>query len=223
MSTKNVLICEDHPVVNFGMKMLLEVNFSEFTLYQSFTYLEALDYFNKMPIDLLILDLNIPGGNSIKMLDSFLRKQPNVRILIFSAYDEKIYAIPCLRSGAKGYISKDAHKDEVIQAVHTVSRNEKYLSPGMKQMSIDKLINQLFLPSNPIENLSVREKEVLHYIVEGFKPTQIANLLNLHISSISTIKTRLYRKLGVDSLASLFQAVQLIQDTHQEKPNDRPF
>lgn len=211
---KNVLICEDHPVVGLGIKYLLESNFPKLNVYLCSDYEQALHYFSTVPIYMLVLDLNVPGGNSIKMLETFLYKQQQARILVFSAYDEKVYALPCLKAGAKGYISKHAAQEEVLLAVKTVFNNEKYLSPQMRQVSIDKLLHQAEeVDNNPLENLSDREKEVLHYLVKGYGPADIGRQLNLHISTISTVKNRVFSKLGVNSIVSLLETMRVLQST----------
>jgi two-component system invasion response regulator UvrY len=205
---KHILIAEDHAVVRIGTKHLLQSLIPDSSITDVENFDQLINELEVKPYDLLILDINIPGGNNTKMVEAIRSKSPETRILMFSSYDEQLYGLLYLQAGADGYLSKDAPEEEFQSAVLSVLNNKKYMSEDMQQMNINRLINpKEFLP-DPIVSLSPRETDVMNLLKEGLGTAKIAEKLNLQLSTVSTYKARIFEKLGVKNIVELITKIK---------------
>ncbi|MVT41300.1 response regulator [Chitinophaga oryziterrae] len=204
----NILVADDHSIVRYGLKKII----ANLPVSATVTTVEAFDdvivTMAKQSFDLLILDINLPGGNSIQMLDAVKLQQPHTMVLIFSAYDEKIYAIDYLQAGADGYLSKNSTEEETKLAIQTLLNREKYMSPSTRRMILNKLDQQKDSQTNPFETLSIREVEVMSLLTKGIPLFKIAEMLHLQISTVSTYKTRIFAKLEISSIIELLEKIR---------------
>ena len=111
----NVLIADDHAIVRHGITLVLKDVVPQATVFQEETFSDALKTLNTRPIDLLILDINIPGGNNIEMIELVKLKHPQIKLLMFSGYDQYLYSERCINAGADGYLRKSASPSEIKQ------------------------------------------------------------------------------------------------------------
>lgn len=172
---------------------------------------QALDIVAGNSFDLIILDLNIPGGGTPAMIRDLLSLQQDARILVFSAHDERVYALPCLQAGASGYLSKNAPDDEFALAVKTVLGNNRYLSNDMQQQLLRQITHAPGKgpESNPAHVLSARETEVMQLLLQGMGTAEIAARIHLQLSTISTYKMKIFEKMGVRNIVELVEKMKL--------------
>lgn len=201
-STKHILIADDHGVVRYGMMILIKdlLPWAEVTQVGSFN--ETVEFIKTNKIDLVILDINLPGGNNIQMLDSLNEIQKNIRVLMFSAYEENLYATRYLQAGAKGYLHKQNSNAEIKKAIQTVCSGGIYMSDEVKNIMLNKMLNHNE-NQNPLDLLSNREFEVAQMLIYGHGITDISGLLNLQMSTVSTYKNRIFEKLNVTNIVQL--------------------
>ena len=201
-STKHILIADDHGVVRYGMMLLIKdlLPWAEVTQVGSFN--ETVEFIKTNKIDLVILDINLPGGNNIQMLDSLNEIQKNIRVLMFSAYEENLYATRYLQAGAKGYLHKQNSNAEIKKAIQTVCSGGIYMSDEVKNIMLNKMLNHNE-NQNPLDLLSNREFEVAQMLIYGHGITDISSLLNLQMSTVSTYKNRIFEKLNVTNIVQL--------------------
>lgn len=204
---KNILIADDHAIVRFGLKQMIIAGFSPVMVTDVATFDDVITQLGSHSFDLLILDINLPGGNNLQMLDSIRLRQPFIKILIFSAFDEKLYALKYLQAGADGYLEKTSADAEVKNAVGTILRNEKYMSAFTRQQLLHKLDARG--TQDPFAALSGRELDVMNLMTTGAPVTKIAEILHLHISTVSTYKTRIFTKLEVTNIVELVERIKL--------------
>jgi two-component system invasion response regulator UvrY len=209
---KRILIAEDHAIVRVGAKHVIQSLWPDCEVTGVDSFNKAISCLEENQYDLMILDINIPGGNSLNMIKSIKKIQEKIRILIFSGYNEKLYAVPALQAGADGYVSKDASKSEFTEALQSIFQDKKYLSPTMQQESINKLIDSKQNVKNPLSTLSNRETEILQLILKGHSTSQIGDTLFLHLSTVSTYKMRIFEKLGVKNIVELIDQIQLNEE-----------
>ena len=164
----------------------------------------------EIEFDLLILDINFPNGNSINVLAEIKAIQPNLKILIFSAYDENIYAMRYLNAGASGYLNKETTEDEIKVAINAMISSGKYITQNIKDKILDSYISKK--PINPLQLLSNREIEVAQLLIKGYGNLEILELLNLKKTTISTYKNRIFEKLEINNLVDLIKFFQLYYD-----------
>ncbi|WP_236979006.1 response regulator [Membranihabitans maritimus] len=208
----NILVVEDHRVVQVGIRMLLEDSGIKYTIKYASNFPKAIEILSNHTIDLVILDLNVPGGNNTKMIELLKIKNPSIKVLVFSSFDEKIYARQCLRSGAEGFISKTAPDHEFKKALYTVLSNQIYASEHIQQ----ELLTQFNDSNNnsrlnPLKTLSTRETDVMKLLVKGFSTNEISNQLNLQPSTISTYKNRIFKKMTVNNVVELIEQIKFLE------------
>lgn len=203
----NFISADDHSVVTQGMSFILKDLYNGATVYQIESFSEIIKVLNSTTIDLLILDINFPDGSSLNLLPTLKKIQPDLKILIFSGYDEDIYAVRYLSAGANGYLNKLSSEEEIKHAIKTVMTSGKYTSKNIQDKIMDSYI--LKKPSNPLEQLSNREIEIAKFLVDGRSNIDISKSLNIKKTTVSTYKNRIFEKLSIDTLSGLIQIFQL--------------
>lgn len=199
---KNILIADDHYVVRMGTAIILEGAHPEFTIDHAESFQEVLEKLNEKNYDMLILDLEMPGSTFEHMIRDIRKLQNDINILIFTSHKES-QAISYLSAGANGYLNKSCEDTKIIEAVNSIF-NSGYYYP---QALLHEVINNDFNPSSkvtrPLDMLSEREAEIYHRLIEGNGILEISNILNIHMSTVSTHKLRIFKKLNVNSIAEL--------------------
>lgn len=206
----HVLVADDHTIVRYGISLLIKELYDyQVRITEASSFTTVLSLLEKQSYDLVILDINIPGGDSVQMVELLKLRNPDSKILIFSAASEHLYGIRYLQAGINGYLMKDSSESEIRTAIKMVLNDEIYTSTTMKQYLLRNISLKKDPQRNPIFSLSVRETEVMHQLIKGQPIASIAKRLNLQISTISTYKTRIYEKMNVTNLVELLEKVKL--------------
>ena len=194
MSTKlNILLVDDHRVLRTGMKLLLKTQEGLSVAAEASDGREALDILaSGQDIDLVLLDLSMPGMGGMECLKEIRKNKYPVKVLILTMYSEQQYIRQVMLLGADGYLCKDSVDSELFRAIRTVAAGEKYL--GEKEAHV--LLNSFISSQDEDVELSKREKEVLSLLAHGYSLSVIADKLYISIKTVSTYKTRLMQKLG---------------------------
>lgn len=201
------LIADDHGVVRQGVSLLIKELFLKADVYQAGNFKDTFKVLKETKIDLLVLDINFPDGNSLNSIAEIKNIQPDVKILIFSAYDEDIYAMRYLNAGASGYLNKGSSEEEMKQALKSMLISGKYMTQKIKDRILDSYISKA--PINPLEQLSNREVEVARLLIKGYGNLEISDLLQIKKTTVSTFKNRIFEKLEIDNLAALIELFHL--------------
>jgi len=204
-----ILLVDDHSVVRHGTSLLLQKAFEGIIISHADNYEEAIGKLNQNQ-DMVFLDINIPGGNSTKMVEKIRQTYPELLIMMFSAYDEAHYALRYIKSGANGYLNKYSSDSEIIKAVKSLIETGKYLSDAVKEKIIENTFSNN--PVNPLEKLSEREIEVAELLVSGEGNLEISNKLNIQMSTVSTFKSRIFEKLGVNNIVKLVEVLNIYKN-----------
>lgn len=204
MEIKNnsVLVADDHSIVRYGIILLLKDALPLAEFYEAATFTETKKILNDRLIELLILDINIPGGDNVRMVESLKAQFPEVKILIFSAYPEQIFALRYIQAGANGYLHKDSSEQVIKKAVETVLNGKSFLSDAVKDDAFSQILSKNN-GLNGISGLSNRELDVAKHLIKGLGIIEIAALLNLQMSTVSTYKKRVFEKLRIRNLPEL--------------------
>jgi len=207
-----VLVVEDHPLIRMGLKMLISDCDPKAVLHQADSFPASISILEKETVDIVILDIDIPGGENIKMIERIREKQKDVAILIHSGYDENVYALPYIRAGADGFLSKQASPDEFKAAWAALVSKRRYVSYRVQQLLLTNIAeNDSQKASNPILSLSPRELIVMQLMSEGKWTKEIAAIMDLKENTISTYKRRIYDKLDVKDPIELSKKVSLLK------------
>jgi DNA-binding NarL/FixJ family response regulator len=209
-SNYSFLIADDHVVVRQGVTLIIKELFQNAVIYKAATFKDIFKVLQEVKIDLLILDVNFPDGSSLNILAEIKLIQPDTKILIFSAFEENIYAMRYLNAGASGYLTKESSEDEMKLAINTMITSGKYITQNIKDRILDSYISKK--PVNPLELLSNREMEVARLLVKGYGNLEILELLKIKKTTVSTYKNRIFEKLEMDNLADLIKLFQLYYD-----------
>lgn len=203
MST-SILLVDDHAVVRNGLRTLLSANRRLRVAAEAETAREGVRKALADKFDVILLDISLPDMTGIEATKLILAERPRQAIVIFSMHSDREYCVRALRAGAMGYVTKQGAPEEVMKAVETVSVGRRYISP----LIAEHLVGAMLDPADeraPHEVLSDREFEVLRLIGAGETPTQIAQRLCLSVKTVSTYRSRLLEKLGLDNNSQLIR------------------
>lgn len=209
-SSYSFLIADDHSVVRNGVSLIIKELFLNAAIHKAGNFKEIFNVLKEVKVDLLVLDVNFPEGNSINILSEIKTIQPDIKILIFSVHDENIYAMRYLNAGASGYVNKEISDDEIKYAINTIISSGRYITQNIKDRILDFYISKK--PVNPLDLLSNREIEVAQLLIKGYGNLEILELLNIKKTTVSTYKNRIFEKLEIDNLADLIKFFQLYYD-----------
>ncbi len=201
------LIADDHFLIRKGLALIINEMFFKPTVLFANTLTETIAIVNENKINVLILDIHFPEGMSLSYLPELLRINPDLKILIFSAYDEEIYALRYFNLGAKGYLSKLSDETEIKNAIQSMVIKGKYLTGSIQNKIFDSYLSKE--PLNLLEKLSNREMEVARLLIEGNGNIEIQTVLNLKQTTVSTMKKRIFQKLKINNIPQLIELYNL--------------
>lgn len=192
-----ILIVDDHAIVRKGLIQILEDEPEFFIVGEAKDAEEALDKIRQEKWDLVILDISMPGRSGLEVLTVITEQKPGLPVLMLSTYSEDQYAIRVLQSGAAGYLNKQSAPEELIVAIRTIRKGEKYVSPSQTALLLSTVVEKREKPMDTIEKLSNRELEILLLIAKGNTLTEIAQTISLSIRTVSTYRSRILNKLNL--------------------------
>lgn len=198
ISKIRVLIVDDHDLVRFGFKSLLGAQDSIEVVETLSSGEDAISWCrdNKGGVDIILMDVNMPGIGGIEATHRISKAWPDIGIIIITVHDEGPLPKKLLNGGARGYLTKGNNVDEMITAIKDVSNGKHYIAKDIaQQLALSVLPGE----TSPLDILSMRETQVLMMIAQGTKTQKISEILNLSPKTISTYRKRLHEKLDVSS------------------------
>jgi DNA-binding NarL/FixJ family response regulator len=193
------LIADDHPIMREGLKLFLVCTL-DIVVDEVDDGFQAVEYIKSNDLDVLILDISMPGMDGLETLRIVKDQKPELPVLVLSAYSEDQYALRVLRAGASGYLMKTSATEELVDAVQSVIAGHRYLSPNVAE----KLLAQISGEGVPLHaRLSDREFEVMLKIAVGKTVTQISEELQLSVKTVSTYRTRILEKMDLKDNADI--------------------
>lgn len=203
-----VLIADDHAVVRRGLRQILQEDERIHIVDEASTGREALSMARAHHYDIILLDISMPDGGGLDVLGALCEQTPRPRVLVLSMYPEKQYAMRALKSGAGGYLTKDSMPDELLAAVHKVADGERYISQVLAE-ELAGIVLGKGESRAPHQDLSEREFQVMRLLAAGKSVGEIAADLALSVSTVSTYRARVLKKLEVRNTAEvILYAVQ---------------
>ncbi len=202
-----LLIADDHPVVREGLRRIVQDAPGLEVVGEVASGHELLERLPRVPADIVLLDVTMPGPGFLEMLQRLRAEHPTVAVLVLSVHPEDQYAVRALRAGASGYLTKDHSPEELTEAIRRVHRGHKYVSPALAE----RLAADLAAGAGETrhELLSDREYEVLCLLGSGRKVKEIARSLQLSPKTVSTYRTRILEKMQASSNADLVRYAAL--------------
>jgi two-component system, NarL family, invasion response regulator UvrY len=198
----NFLVVDDHPMIRKGLERTLSTEFPEASFRFACTPDEALKSLLDGKVNLVILDLNLPGSDGLELLREIKEHDPQIRVLVHTMYAEEQFGVRALRAGADGYLTKDKPVEDLLQAVRLLRGGRRFVSPILAERLIAALGNKREGTDLSTE-LSDREHQIMRMIVAGKAPKEIGAELGISSKTVSTYRTRLLDKLDLHSTAEL--------------------
>ena len=200
----NVLIADDHRILRQGLRSLLENEADLKVIAEADDGRAAIAAADAAPVDLVIMDVAMPGLNGIEATRKLLAIRPALKIIGLSMHTDRRFVSEMLKAGASGFVSKDSAFEELIQAIRTVLTGKVYLSPSAAGVVVDDYLRRN-TPAEPgaFSALTTREREVLQLMAEGRNTKQIAMDLHVSIKTIETHRRQIMEKLDLYSVAEL--------------------
>ena len=198
---KHILLVDDHSIVRAGLKNLIELEPDLKVTGEANSGVEAIKMVRANQYDIMVLDISMPDKNGVDTLHDLKHVAPNLPVLMLSGYAEAQYALNLIRSGCKGYLSKNADANEIIKAIRTIAGGKRYISAELAELMSNELSN----PTTKLlhETLSEREFQVFFKLASGLSPTDIGSELNISIKTVSTYRTRILEKMSLKNNADL--------------------
>lgn len=191
----NFLIIDDHSMIRAGINILLSKEYTGIHFFEAANEKQACRYITEKKFDLIIMDLNMPESDPVRLLQFIKSNQPESPVVVLTMNEEKSFAGRFFKMGVKGYINKAADNDEILKAVRVVLQNGMYMSNDLKDSLLHSFVSQQ--SDNPFEALSDREFQVIRELLRGKSIAEIAEEQGINISTVSTYKGKACEKLGV--------------------------
>lgn len=197
-----ILIADDHQMFIDGLRSLLEGSANISVVGEARNGQQVLELCDDMEVDIVIMDINMPVLDGIQATRELLKKNPSIKILALSMYNDKEYISDILKAGALGYILKNTGKEKLLTAIDTIQSGGNYLGEEVSKTLINTFIRNPRL-EQIIEKLSGREKEVLECIASGLTTHEIAEQLFISKNTVETHRKNLLYKLKARNTAEL--------------------
>jgi DNA-binding NarL/FixJ family response regulator len=198
--TITIFLADDHTMFREGLAALVAREDRIRVVGQCGDGLKVFEQVRQLQPDVVVLDISMSGLNGLDICSEITRKAQGVSVLILTMHDNEELIAKALERGASGYLLKESAGDELIEAIWAVARGELYLGPGIPKGVLRRLGKG---DSDPYDQLTIREREILHLIAEGKTNRRIACDLSLSIKTVNTHRMHLMHKLEIHDVTSL--------------------
>lgn len=207
MSTR-ILLADDHAILRAGLSMLISSQPGLEVVGQASDAEEALVKARQVKPDLVIVDISMPNGGGVHVATELSRTMPGVRIIALTMHDDQSYLKAVLAAGASGFVVKHSADNRLLDAIETVMKGQVYIDPAMGQRVMQGLLDpkapeERHDGSKELEQLSLRERQVLILLAKGYTNREAAERLGLSMRSVETYRSRMAEKLGFQSKVDL--------------------
>ena len=197
----NILMVDDHSIVREGIRRIIDDTAGITICEEASTGQEALDIIVKKNFDMVLLDISMPGKNGLQTLKEIKKYDKKLPVLMLSMHTEEQYAMRAIKAGASGYLTKDSASDQLVEAIKIIYTGKKYISTGVAELLVSDLYHEN--DKQPHELLSNREFEIMKLFVEGCSARKIAERLSISDKTVSTYRSRIFKKMNMQSTADL--------------------
>ncbi len=196
-----VLIADDHTFIRYGLRQVLEAESDIEVVAEAQNGNEVLDIVRNSKLDVVVLDISMPGRNGLETLKELKHHHSDVAAIVLSMHPKDQYAVRVVVAGAAAYLTKESAAEELVGAIRRAYRGERYISPDVADLLADYVEHGA--SDVPHLKLSDREFEVFRLLASGGSITEIADKLNLSVKTVSTYKARVVEKTGLSSIAEI--------------------
>ncbi len=198
-----ILIADDHTIMREGLKRILDGIDDIQVIGEAIDGHDTITKVRSESFDVLLLDLSMPGRSGVDLIHQIKDEFPKLPILILTMHEEEQYAVRAIRAGANGYLTKESAGTQLVTALRKVASGRPYIS-----MEVAEHLAMSAMPASgdaSHTSLSDREFEVFCHLAKGKSITEIGDMLHLSVKTVSTHKTRIMQKMGLNSISDLVQ------------------
>jgi len=199
-----ILLADDHPLVRTGVRRILEAQPGLMVVGEVSDGKAALEFLRADPVDVLVLDLTMPGTDGFDVLRRVKATLPDMKVLVLTMHADAEYVARAVQDGADGYLLKDSAVQDLVAAIEAVQAGRAYYSPPV-QRELSELLRAHSAPPRPMDTLTEREREVVGLVAKGLSTREIATQLDISTRTVETHRANLMRKLNLKSVALLTQ------------------
>jgi len=200
-----VVIAEDHTLFRQGIMALLSLEPEFEVVGEAADGYQAIQSAKELKPDLILLDISMPRVDGMAAIKEIKRVCPEAKILILTVHKTEEHVLETLKSGASGYVLKDASREELLLAMKSVLQDKRYLSPDISARIVDGYLNGRGAdePDTPWKSLTPREKQVLKLVAEAYKNKEIADFLCISVKTVAKHRSNIMAKLDLHSASEL--------------------
>ncbi|MGA9212584.1 response regulator [Kaistella sp.] len=204
------LLGDDHNIVRQGLQFVIEDTVENPEIIHASSLEQILKQIESNPIEIAILDAQFPDGNSLSIVAEIKKLQPEIKILIFTSFEEENYSLKFINEGADGFLNKLSEEVEIQNAILEMIEKGSSFPPFTTKML--QLSDEHIALLNPLNQLTERELEIATFYAKGLGNLEIANSLSLRQNTVSTFKKRIFDKLKVRTMVDLIDLVRIHHD-----------
>ncbi len=207
MSTSKIklLIADDHHLFLEGIRSLLEKEEGMEIMAAASNGEEVLDLIQEIPVDICIIDINMPGLNGIDTAKYIKQHHSQIKIIILTTYNDKEFVMTMLKIGVEGYVLKNATKKDLVKAINEVMQGNNYFASDVHNYIVNDFMNKVKHSSREAVVLTKREKEIVQLLAQELTNDQIAERLHISFRTVETHRKNIMQKTKANNLAGLIK------------------
>jgi DNA-binding NarL/FixJ family response regulator len=200
-----ILLADDHTIVRDGLRSLLEKQPDMTVSGEASDGREAVHFAEENSPDVVVMDIAMPNMNGIEATRRIVATRPATGVVILSMHQDESYVLRSLKAGARGYLLKDSLRSDVVEAIRSVAQGRSFLTRKVSRLMQEDYIRQMERRGveDSYDLLTDREREILQLIAEGRTNKEVANVLNIGLTTVETHRTHILQKLGLHSVPEL--------------------
>lgn len=204
-TTRRILIVDDHPVIRETLSDWIRRHADLQVCGEAADFGDAIRSVDLLVPELAIVDISLPSGDGIELVKRIRDRHPQIKVVVWSAHDDGLYAERALRAGALAYVNKDRPMETLVEAIRRALGGRVWLCEAMteRMLRLSVGLDPAKVTGSPIDALADRELETLRLIGEGLKTSEVAKRMHLSVHTVETYRDRIRQKLGIKNGAEL--------------------
>jgi DNA-binding NarL/FixJ family response regulator len=203
MGSIRILLADDHQLVRDGIRSLLEKMPEVEVVGEASNGREVIELVRSKSPSLVLMDIAMPVLDGIATLSRITKQFPRIKVVMLSAYGTEDYVSRAFRSGASGYMLKYAAAVELEMVIRVVAQGKTYVSPSISRIIVNDYLGRSESELSPLEQLTARQREILHMIAEGKNTKEIASILEVSVKTVESHRLQLMARLDIHDVAGL--------------------